>query len=76
MNSFAIFLSRLRGVLLLPLLALGASAHAEYADEWGPQPGTALPLLEATDQDGQIRTLADLSGDQGLLLFLNRSADW
>ena len=34
------------------------------------------PLLEAPDQNGVVRTLADLSGEQGLLLFLNRSADW
>jgi hypothetical protein len=35
-----------------------------------------LPVLEAPDQTGTVRTLDDLAGDHGLLLFLNRSADW
>jgi hypothetical protein len=35
-----------------------------------------LPLLAAQDQDGRPRALEDLTGQQGLLLFLYRSADW
>lgn len=62
--------------LLLPLLALFGAAHADYADDWGPELGVEVPLLEALDQDGQLRDLDSLTGDQGLLLFLNRSADW
>jgi len=48
----------------------------DYADDWGPALGSALPVLEAPDQTGAVRTLKDLTGDQGLLLFLVRSADW
>ena len=35
-----------------------------------------MPPLEAIDETGAARTLDDLYGDQGLLLILNRSADW
>ncbi len=47
-----------------------------YAEVWGPPLGTRLPMLAAQDQDGQPRSLEDLAGRQGLLLFLHRSADW
>ena len=67
----------LRVILALPLVVLaGAAAADEYSDGWGPVVGEKVPLLEARDQAGQPRTLTDLSGDKGLLLFLNRSADW
>ena len=58
------------------LMVAGAGWSSEYSDGWGPEIGTAVPVLEAPDQTGTIRTLTDLSGEQGLLLFLNRSADW
>lgn len=61
---------------LAVLLATGSGWSSEYSGNWGPEIGTQLPLLEAPDQTGTLRTLADLSGEQGLLLFLNRSADW
>lgn len=57
------------------LAALNALA-ADYAESWGPAVGSRLPLLEAPDQAGRLRTLENLSGEQGLLLFLSRSADW
>ena len=69
--------ARLSSRLLVPLLAFFAPlGNAEYADEWGPAVGAQLPVLEALDQDGNPQTLASLAGEQGLLLFLNRSADW
>lgn len=58
------------------LLVAGGVLADEYADGWGPAVGSRLPVLEAPDQTGTVRTLADLSGEQGLLLFLARSADW
>jgi hypothetical protein len=54
----------------------GTAWSSEYADAWGPAVGSKLPVLEAPDQTGRVRTLEDLTGEQGLLLFLNRSADW
>ncbi len=62
----------LPGVLLVSLIATAD----EYTAGWGPAVGSTLPVLDAPDQNGTRRALADLSGDQGLLLFLNRSADW
>lgn len=66
--------------LLVLWLAWGAVAPAnaadDYARDWGPQLGTPMPLLEAQDQAGASRTLDNLQGEQGLLLFLSRSADW
>jgi hypothetical protein len=56
----------------LPAMAFGS----EYSSNWGPAAGSQLPVLEARDQTGQLRTLDDLSGENGLLLLLNRSADW
>jgi hypothetical protein len=61
------------GVLML--MSLGAWAD-DYSAGWGPALGAPMPLLAAPDDSGQDRTLADLTGDQGLLLFLSRSADW
>lgn len=52
------------------------AADGGYNSAWGPAIGSMLPLLEAPDQTGQLRHLDDLAGEQGLLLFLNRSADW
>lgn len=57
-------------------LAQGIARADQYAEQWGPAVGAQVPLLAAPDQSGAERMLADLSGDQGLLLFLNRSADW
>lgn len=66
------------GVLSLAglLICAGAAWASEYAQSWGPAIGTTVPVLEAPDQTGTVRTLEDLTGKQGLLLFLNRSADW
>ena len=63
--------------LLSVLLLLGPMVAAdEYADSWGPEIGSALPLLAAPDQTGALRNLDNLAGERGLLLFLVRSADW
>ena len=71
-------LMRMRWLVLLPgaiLVSLAASAD-DYAAGWGPAIGSTMPVLDAPDQSGERRSLQDLSGDQGLLLFLSRSADW
>lgn len=54
----------------------GIALAAEYSDGWGPAVGSKLPVLEAYDQDGRLRTLENLTGERGLLLFMSRSADW
>ena len=58
------------------LLSSGGVWAGEFAESWGPAVGSTVPVLEAPDQTGTLRTLEDLAGEQGLLLFLNRSADW
>ena len=61
---------------LVSLAGLSSAMADEYSAAWGPEIGSELPVLEAPDQSGEIRTLDNLAGEQGLLLFLNRSADW
>ena len=62
-------------VLGCTLLTAGAAVAAEYADSWGPNLGAQISL-DAPDQSGQPRSVADLSGEKGLLIVLLRSADW
>ncbi len=64
-------------LLLGALLSLSAPAAADdYSAQWGPAVGAGMPLLAAADQTGASRSLENLAGEQGLLLFLNRSAEW
>ena len=57
------------------MLASAALAD-DYADGWGLAVGTEAPAIAAKDQSGTLRDLASLAGERGLVLFLNRSADW
>jgi hypothetical protein len=65
-----------RTLVWLVGLSAATAMAGEYSEGWGPAVGSPLPVLEANDQAGQPRTLDNLAGEQGLLLFLNRSADW
>ena len=64
--------------MLLSVTGLSATvAFADdYAQGWGPEVGSQLPVLDAPDQAGRTQTLETLRGERGLLLFFNRSADW
>ena len=42
----------------------------------GPEPGERIPNFTLPDESGLGRSLADLSGPNGLLLVFHRSADW
>jgi hypothetical protein len=42
----------------------------------GPAVGAQVPSFSLSDQHGKMRSLADLSGPNGLLLVFRRSADW
>lgn len=57
------------------MLASAALAD-DYADGWGLAVGAQAPAITAKDQSGALRDLGSLAGERGLLLFLNRSADW
>ncbi len=52
-----------------------ASAQSSTANT-GVEIGDAIPVLEAPDQDGRMRSFDDLKGPNGLLLLFHRSADW
>jgi hypothetical protein len=70
-------LKTIGAVVSLSFVALSFDAFAnEYSSQWGPIIGESLPLLEAYDQAGDLRNLDNLVGKEGLLLSLNRSADW
>jgi hypothetical protein len=60
---------------LMALISVTVSAD-DYSAGWGPAVGANIPVLEAQDQAGELRNLSALTGEQGLLLFLSRSADW
>lgn len=72
---------------LARLLALPALLFASFLSMttvsaqdfvWAPAlpVGSALPAIDAVDQNGQRHTLADLSGEKGLVLVMSRSFDW
>ena len=42
----------------------------------GPEPGQRIPDFALPDQNGALKSLADLAGSNGLLLVFHRSADW
>ena len=75
MNRTMVRLAALVATLYGLALAPHASAD-EYSKGWGPALNTPMPLLAAPDHTGRTRSLGDLAGEHGLLLFLNRSADW
>jgi hypothetical protein len=42
----------------------------------GPEPGERIPDFTLPDQFGEPRTLANLTGPDGLFLVFHRSAGW
>ena len=42
----------------------------------GPEPGERIPGFSLPDQEGAPRSIANLTGANGLLLVFHRSADW
>ncbi len=61
-----------------PVLAQdGPAAQASAAAEaFGPAVGEAAPAFSLPDSSGDMRTLAELAGPRGLVLYFNRSLDW
>jgi hypothetical protein len=54
--------------------ALVSATNDRYAT--GPEPGQHIPDFALPDQHGDLRSLSNLSGPNGLLLVFYRSADW
>lgn len=48
----------------------------EFTDAWGPAIGTKTPELAVKATDGSSKTLKELSGTSGLLVFFVRSTNW
>jgi peroxiredoxin len=64
------------GAVFLGLVA-GPSSHVSAAEDLGPAIGTRVPDIGSPpDQTGKPRTLQSLMGQNGLVLFFFRSADW
>ena len=63
-------------LLALLLCCTGTSLAQEFV--WSPDlpVGSPLPELRAQDQQGDLRSLEDLKGENGMLLMLSRSFDW
>jgi peroxiredoxin len=53
-----------------------AAVSAPDVGTLGPQVGEKVPDFSLSDQHGQLRTRASLTGPNGLVLVFNRSADW
>ena len=67
--------------LLIGLFVFVLASTASAADEafiWAPSlnVGDTLPPISAVDQDGNEHSLAQLSGENGLILIMSRSFDW
>jgi len=58
------------------LLVAAVQATPPPAFEVGPAVGETIPAFQAPDQDGRVRSFADLRGPKGLVLLFFRSADW
>jgi len=71
----------IKAFMLMMLLMVSATANAAAVAQdwvWAPdfEVGDTIPPINAPDQNGQAKTLADLTGDKGLVLVLSRSFDW
>lgn len=64
------------GIFLFTLA--GTAGAADEAFVWAPSlsVGSTLPVIQAVDQNGSTRSLAQLSGEKGLVLVMSRSFDW
>ena len=68
---------RLLASIAIALVGFVPTAFADdYVAEWAPPIGSVMPAISAQDHTGQARTSEDLAGENGMLIFLNRSADW
>lgn len=51
-------------------------AASEAAAQFGLDVGTAAPDISLMNASGETVTLADLAGENGTVLYFNRSVDW
>lgn len=53
-----------------------ATLASETAAAFGPAVGAQAPDFALPDASGQTRTLADIAGPNGAVIYFNRSLDW
>mgnify|MGYP000312535212 CR=1 FL=1 len=64
------------GLLSAPLVARADTSAYDKLDK-GPKVGATIPQpFQATDQNGQVRDFASLTGKRGLVLLFSRSLSW
>ncbi len=51
-------------------------AAMDAASEFGPAVGETAPAFTVSDSTGASRSLEDLTGENGVVLYFNRSLDW
>ena len=61
---------------LLAAAMIVAESEDSYAAQWGPSLNTEIPTLTVLDVEGNAKTVSDLAGEQGLVIFFVRSSDW
>ena len=71
---------KFRRILVAAVLGLLFPLQLSLAQDfvWAPDfpVGSTLPPVSAQDQNGNVRTFADLKGEKGLLFMMSRSFDW
>ena len=51
-------------------------AASDTAETLGPSIGSPMPDFRLLDAHGQPQTLADIAGENGTVIYFNRSLDW
>ncbi len=69
-----------RSCMAIATLVLLVTVQPAVAQDfvWAPDfpVGTAVPPIEALDQNGELKTLEQLNGEKGVLLMFSRSFSW
>lgn len=65
-------------MLFTPAQAQESAAEAamEAATAFGPAVGAEVPAFSVTDASGAPRSLQDLAGPEGTVIYFNRSLEW
>ena len=69
-----------KAFMLMLLMVSATASAAAVSHDWLGAPdfevGDTIPPINAPDQNGDAKTLVDLTGEKGLVLVLSRSFDW
>lgn len=56
--------------------AAALEAASGTAETLGPSIGSPMPDFRLADANGELQTLADVAGENGTVIYFNRSLDW